>query len=168
QGERILPAGLDGGSEPAHARHGLARGAGPAHRPSRDLPVVPDGWMAVAVQPARPLGAPSRGPQLLPVDRLLLSYLSIVTVVALHRAPTHPACWWLVLANVLSGVLIVLLTTPGLGPIGRMLREIYPLVLLVGLYGQLDILNAGGIRVHDAAVQRWELALFGAQVSREW
>jgi hypothetical protein len=89
-------------------------------------------------------------------------------VVALHRAPTHPACWWLVLANALSGVLIVLLTTPGLGPIGRMLREIYPLVLLVGLYGQLDILNAGGIRVHDAAVQRWELALFGGQVSREW
>ena len=124
--------------------------------------------MAVAVQPAHPLGAPPRRPQLLPVDRLLLAYLTIVCVVAVHRAPAHPACWWLVLANVLSAVLIVLLTTPGLGPVGRMLREIYPLVLLVGLYGQLDILNAGGVRVHDAAVQRWELALFGGQLSREW
>ena len=130
--------------------------------------MVSDGRVAVAVQPARPLGVPPRRPQLLPVDRLLLTYLSIVTIVALHRAPAHPACWWLVLANVLSGVLIILLTTPGLGPVGRMLREIYPLVLLVGLYGQLDVLNAGGIRVHDAAIQRWELALFGGQVSREW
>ena len=28
--------------------------------------------------------------------------------------------------------------------------------------------RAAGVRVHDALVQRWELALFGAQVSREW
>jgi membrane-associated phospholipid phosphatase len=55
-----------------------------------------------------------------------------------------------------------------LGRFGRNLREIYPLVLLVGLYGQLDVLNAGGIRVHDDLVQRWELAIFRAQVSREW
>jgi membrane-associated phospholipid phosphatase len=124
--------------------------------------------MAVAVRPAEPFGAPPRRPQLLPVDRVLLGYFAVVTLVAVHRAPTHPACWWLVLANLLSAVLIGLLTTPGLGSVGRMLREIYPLVLLVGLYGQLDILNAGGIRVHDAAVQGWELALFGGQVSREW
>ncbi len=124
--------------------------------------------MAVAVQPARPVGAPPRRPQLLPVDIVLLGYFAVVTVVAVHRAPHHPACWWLVLANGLSAVLIALLATPGLGPVGRMLREIYPLVLLVGLYGQLDILNAGGVRVHDAVVQRWELALFGGQLSREW
>jgi membrane-associated phospholipid phosphatase len=102
------------------------------------------------------------------VDRILLAYFVVVSAVAVHRAPDHPACWWLLLANGLSAVLIALLTTPGLGPVGRMLREIYPLVLLVGLYGQLDILNAGGVRVHDAAVQGWELAVFGGQVSREW
>lgn len=124
--------------------------------------------MAVAIQPAHPVGAPPRRPRLLPVDLVLLGYFAIVSVVAVHRAPGHPACWWLVLANGLSAVLIALLTTPGLGPVGRMLREIYPLVLLVGLYGQLDILNAGVVRVHDAAVQGWELGLFGTQVSREW
>jgi membrane-associated phospholipid phosphatase len=124
--------------------------------------------MAVALQPARPMGAPPRGPRLLPVDIVLLGYFAVVTVVAVHRAPNHPACWWLVLANGLSAVLVGLLATPGLGRVGRMLREIYPLVLLVGLYGQLDILNAGGVRVHDAAVQGWELALFGGQLSREW
>jgi membrane-associated phospholipid phosphatase len=130
--------------------------------------MVSDGGMAVALRPARPVGAPPRRPHLLRVDWVLLAYFGVVTVVAVHRAPTHPACWWLVLANGLSAVLIGLLTTPGLGPVGRMLREIYPLIQLVGLYGQLDILHAGGIRVHDAAVQAWELALFGGQVSREW
>jgi membrane-associated phospholipid phosphatase len=73
-----------------------------------------------------------------------------------------------VAANALTALLIVLLTRPGLGRVGRTLREIYPLLLLVGLYGQLDVLNAGGVRVHDGLVQRWELDLFGAQVSRTW
>jgi membrane-associated phospholipid phosphatase len=52
--------------------------------------------------------------------------------------------------------------------VGRTLREIYPLLLLVGLYGQLDVLNSGGVQVHDGLVQRWELALFGTQLSRVW
>ena len=65
-------------------------------------------------------------------------------------------------------MLIALLDRPGSGPWAAMLREIYPLLLLVGPTAQLDVLNAGGVRVHDALVQRWELALFGTQVSREW
>ncbi|HUR94950.1 MAG TPA: phosphatase PAP2 family protein [Gemmatimonadales bacterium] len=111
---------------------------------------------------------PPRLSRLLPVDRVLLAYLVVVTAVALRRAPAEPGCWWLIVANALIGLLIWLLTLPGLGRVGRNLREIYPLILLVGLYGQLDVLNAGGIRVHDQLVQRWELGLFGGQVSREW
>lgn len=111
---------------------------------------------------------PPRQPRLLPVDLVLLGYLAVVSVVAIHRAGARPACWWVVAANGLTAVLIALLGRPGLGPVGRILREIYPLLLLVGLYGQLDVLNTGGVRVHDGLVQRWELALFGAQVSREW
>jgi membrane-associated phospholipid phosphatase len=111
---------------------------------------------------------PPREPRLLPVDVVLLGYLAVVSAVAIHRAGARPACWWVVAANGLTAVLIALLGRPGLGPVGRTLREIYPLLLLVGLYGQLDVLNTGGIRVHDGLVQRWELALFGAQVSREW
>ena len=111
---------------------------------------------------------PPRQPRLLPVDVVLLGYLAVVSAVAIHRAGAHPACWWVVVANGMTAVLIALLGRPGLGRVGRILREIYPLLLLVGLYGQLDVLNTGGVRVHDGLVQRWELALFGAQVSREW
>jgi membrane-associated phospholipid phosphatase len=124
--------------------------------------------MAVAVQPSVPMRMPPREPRLLPVDVVLLGYLAVVSAVAIHRAGARPACWWVVAANGLTAVLIALLGRPGLGRVGRTLREIYPLLLLVGLYGQLDVLNTAGVRVHDGLVQRWELALFGTQVSREW
>jgi membrane-associated phospholipid phosphatase len=102
------------------------------------------------------------------VDRVLLVYLAVVTVVAVHRAHAQPSCWWVVAGNAFMAVLIVLLNRPRLGRVGRALREIHPLLLLVVLYGQLDVLNRGGAAVHDALVQRWEVALFGMQVSREW
>lgn len=89
-------------------------------------------------------------------------------MVAVVRAPGQPACWWLLLAHALFVVLLFLVTRPGLGPVGRTLRELYPLFLLPGLYSELDILNAPGMAVHDALVRQWELFVFGAQVSRDW
>ena len=125
--------------------------------------------MAVAVRPSASIQSPSpHQAGLLPVDVILLGYLGIVTVVAVHRAPSQPGCWWLVVANGFVGLLIALLSRPGLGRLGSVLREIYPLLLLVGLYGQLDVLNRGVVRAHDALVQQWELGLFGIQVSRVW
>lgn len=123
--------------------------------------------MALAVNPPIAAAAPRRG-TLQAVDLLLLGYLAIVSVVALRRAPTQPECWWLLGAHALFLVLLALITRPQSGRLGRTLREIYPLLLLVGLYGELDVLNGIGATVHDAVVQRWELALFGAQVSRDW
>jgi membrane-associated phospholipid phosphatase len=38
----------------------------------------------------------------------------------------------------------------------------------LGLYSELDVLNSGGGAVHDQMVQRWELLVFGTQISREW
>jgi membrane-associated phospholipid phosphatase len=112
---------------------------------------------------------PSSSESLRPVDYLLLGYLSIVSIVAFVRAPEEPGCWWLLVAHALFLVLLFLLTRPGLGPVGRAIREIYPLMLLVGLYAELDVLNGVGTRpVHDALVQRWELALFGTQASVAW
>jgi hypothetical protein len=104
-----------------------------------------------------------------PVDLLLLGYLSVVSVVAAGRLDRVPDCWWLLLAHTLFVVLLVLLTRPNLGTFGRAVREVYPLLLLLGLYSELDVLNgSGAVAVHDALVQRWEVATFGAQVSAEW
>jgi membrane-associated phospholipid phosphatase len=102
------------------------------------------------------------------VDLLLLGYLSIVTVVAALRAPDRPGCWWLLVAHGLFVALLFLLTRPGLGPVGRTIREIYPLLLLPGLYSELDILNPSSMPVYDELVRQWEVVLFGGQVSREW
>ena len=125
--------------------------------------------MAVATETARQRAATAHRTQLRPVDLLLAGYLAVVSLVALDRAPEQPGCWWLLAAHALFGALLYLLTRPGLGPVGRTIRELYPLLLLAGLYSELDVLNGpGGIRVYDATVQRWELAIFGSQLSTEW
>jgi membrane-associated phospholipid phosphatase len=104
-----------------------------------------------------------------PVDILLLGYLGVVSVVAAVRAPVQPGCWWLLVAHGLFVLLLVLLAQPGLGPVGGALRELYPLLLLVGLYAELDVLSGPGTgRVYDATVQRWELTLFGSQTAMTW
>ena len=57
--------------------------------------------------------------------------------------------------NALIALLIVLLTRPGLGRVGRVLREIHPLLLLVGLYGaarRAQPGRRGGARRAGAAV----------------
>ena len=115
-----------------------------------------------------PSGAIAASHKLRAVDFLLLGYLIVVSVVVTLRAPGSSASWWLLLAHALFVVLLFLLTRPGLGPVGRTIREIYPLLLLPGLYSELDILNSGAVHVYDALVQRWELMLFGSQISREW
>ncbi len=103
------------------------------------------------------------------VDLLLLAYTAVTSVVAAARRGRFPECEWILVANGLMAVLIVLLARRDLGLFGRRIREIYPIFLLVGLYSALDVLNGGGrIAVHDAAVQRWEAALFGGQPSRDW
>jgi membrane-associated phospholipid phosphatase len=124
--------------------------------------------MALAVTGSPPVPAPARPAPLRPVDWLLLTYLTVVSVVAILRAPSRPGCWWLLVAHVLFGVLLYLITRPGLGPVGRTIREIYPLFLLPGLYSELDILNSDALPVYDRLVQQWELLLFGSQISREW
>ena len=115
-----------------------------------------------------PSPAPTRSESLRAADLLLLAYITVVSVVAAVRIPESPGCWWLLLAHALFLVLLFLLTRPGLGPVGRTIREIYPLLLLPALYSELDVLNSATPSVHDALVQRWELLVFGSQISREW
>ncbi len=100
------------------------------------------------------------------LDKVILGYVAVVSALALWRAPGNPGCWWLLAAHALVVLLILLLQRPGLGPVGRVIREIYPVVLLILFYSEIDILNAGGIVIHDATIQSWELAVFGEQVSQ--
>lgn len=124
--------------------------------------------MALAVGDP-PKKAPGRQTSpLRPVDLILLVYLLVVSVVAASRASAQPGCWWLLLAHALFLVLLFLITRPGLGPVGRTIRELYPLFLLPGLYSELDVLNSPSLPVYDAVVQRWESFIFGTQISREW
>jgi membrane-associated phospholipid phosphatase len=107
--------------------------------------------------------------RLRPVDRVILAYVAVASAVAAVRLPTIRSCAWVLAANGLIVLLIALVTRPGLGRAGRALREVYPLLIVVGLYGALDLLSGfGAASTHDPAVQRWEAAIFGGQVSREW
>jgi membrane-associated phospholipid phosphatase len=98
----------------------------------------------------------------------MFGYLAIVSVVAVLRLEARPGASWVLAANLLFAVLIVLLRRPNLGGLGRTLGEFYPLVLLPALYGSLDLLNGPAARTWDTLVQGWETALFGRQVSVTW
>jgi membrane-associated phospholipid phosphatase len=131
--------------------------------------MVSFGGMDLAEPRRTPKPEPARPRLLRPVDVLLLAYVAVVSAVAAARLSTFPACAWVLGANALIVVLILLVTRPDVGPFGRLVHEVYPIVLLLGFYASLDILNGGGrVRAHDATVQGWEAALFGGQPSRDW
>ena len=46
--------------------------------------------------------------------------------------------------------------------------EFYPLFALVALYASIGAVNTAAGISHDAAVQRWEQAVFGGQPARDW
>ena len=169
QGQRVLPAGLDRRPGAAHPRHGLARRARPATRAGRDLRLVPERGMAVAVAAAPAgrvgtrLSASAGGPAARRIPGRRLGGRGR------PRARRFPTAGGSSLAHALFARAARPAHPPGLGPRRPQLREIYPLLLLVGaLQRARRAERAGGVRVHDATVQRWELALFGAQLSREW
>jgi membrane-associated phospholipid phosphatase len=104
-----------------------------------------------------------------PAERLLLGYVGIIVVVSLMRLPTQPAIAWVIAAHLLCALLVLLAARPGLGSIGRTIRELYPLLLLGALYPAIDILNGfGAVSTHDRTVRGWEHLLFGGDLSRTW
>lgn len=120
-------------------------------------------------EPGERGGSEPIGRRLRPVELLLLGYVLVVSAVAVVRISTFPECRWLLVANALIVILIALASRRDLGPFGRVVRDVYPIMLLLALYGSLDLLNGRGrIPVHDARVQAWEAALFGGQPSRDW
>jgi membrane-associated phospholipid phosphatase len=130
--------------------------------------VVSEGRVALALPTSSGQPAATERHSLRAVDWLLLGYLSIVSVVAVIRARTQPDCWWLLLAHALFVLFLLLLTRHGSGRVGRTIRELYPILLLLAFYSELDVLTSSSTPVYDRTIQRWELLVFGAQISREW
>jgi membrane-associated phospholipid phosphatase len=107
--------------------------------------------------------------KLRPMDWGVLAYAAIASVVALARLQRIPGVEWTLVANALVIPLVWLLNRPGMGRFGRGLAEVYPIILVILFYGALDVLTGhGAITTHEKAIQHWETAIFGGQVSREW
>ncbi len=102
------------------------------------------------------------------MDRLLAVYGLLVMLIALTRLD-QPGMGWIIVAHAMVPLLAWLATRARHDGVGGLLRGIYPVAILLGLYGSLDILNGfGAAPVHDAAIQRIEAALFGMQPARDW
>jgi membrane-associated phospholipid phosphatase len=108
---------------------------------------------------------------LAPIDRATLAYVAVALAFTLARGPrTWPAVvllpLWLLLVALVAAVIAP--RARRAGPVGRFLAEFYPLLMTVGLYTHVGLVNAAGGVSHDALVQRWEAVLFGGQPSVEW
>lgn len=109
------------------------------------------------------------GHRLLLIDKIVMGYAAIVVVVALTRLDVSAGNWGVALGHALMFPLAWLVRRPGLGRVGRVLGDIYPLFLLMPLYGALDVLQGpGGFPLNDAIVLRWEQAIFGELKSELW
>jgi membrane-associated phospholipid phosphatase len=105
----------------------------------------------------------------LPIDRLTLGFIVLFAAILLSHAGEVESLPWLLLGDVLVIVLVLLLRRlPAEGMVADVLGGAYPLVLASAFYWQLGDMHLDVGRLHDAVVQRWEMALFGAQVSATW
>lgn len=120
---------------------------------------------------AFPVAPPPEGgaPRPRAAEVFLCVYAAIVTVTALTRLDLTRGNWLVALAYALIILLLWLLTRPGLGPTGRVLREIMPLVTMLVGYAALDVLSGGGqLPAHDRVLLAWEQGAFGMQPARDW
>jgi hypothetical protein len=106
------------------------------------------------------------------IDRATLAYVAALgaALAWLWRDGLPPSWIYVVVAHVLLAVLACLapLARRGPGRLGKILAEWYPLILLVGLYNVLGVINLEEARAYDRVVQAWELRVFGVQASAAW
>nr|MBA2291076.1 phosphatase PAP2 family protein [Gemmatimonadales bacterium] len=102
------------------------------------------------------------------VDWMLSAYGVVVAAVGLTRL-SFPGAGMVVVAHLALPLLAWLSTHTTETSTGRFLRAYYPVLLLIGLYSALDVLNRfGAVHVWDAPIMRLEAMLFGGQPAREW
>ena len=107
---------------------------------------------------------------LAPLDRWTLGYLGFAAAMLFAPWRPRPAGALAIFAGY-AALAALALAAPRLRRRGGMpgfLADVYPLVAAVGLYTAIGMVNAAAGVSQDAAVQRWEQALFGGQPSLEW
>jgi len=124
--------------------------------------MVSEGWLDLTTT------TPRQGPGWRLVDRMLAAYGVLVAMLALTRM--HQAgMGWVLAAHLAVPLLAWLLATAPLTATTRVLRGLYPLLLLTGLYSAIDVFNGfGAATTWDHQIQRIEQAIFGMQPSRDW
>ncbi len=105
------------------------------------------------------------------IDRVTLGYLAVAFAFTLLRGPRQPSVQITLVLALAAATLVAGWLAPRArrgGPLGRLLGEFYPLLLTLGLYTHVGLVNGAAGVSHDDLVQGWELALFGGQVSLSW
>lgn len=106
----------------------------------------------------------------LPLDRWSVGYAAFAAAVTIGRWPSEgrglPAV--LLLYAVLGAMALLAPRARRGGALVRFLGEFYPLLLTVGLYTAIGVLNHAAGTSHDLAVQAWEAAVFGGQPAHDW
>ena len=107
---------------------------------------------------------------MLPVDGLVAVYNLALALVWGALAPKAWFASWLAVAHLAgAGLPLLLRRRPGLSPLGAALREIYPLLWLVGFWFELDyLLPLLHPAFFDRYVVRLDRALFGASWGTAW
>lgn len=106
----------------------------------------------------------------LALDRWSLAYAAFAATVTLVRWPAdrRGAAPLLLVYALLAGLALLAQRLRRGGAPARFLGDFYPLLLAVGLYGAIGVLNTAAGTSHDATVRRWEAAAFGGQPAHDW
>jgi membrane-associated phospholipid phosphatase len=104
------------------------------------------------------------------VDITTLLYVAVATAAVLAFSDGDHADWiWLLTAHALLVALVLLAPAArAAGPVGHFLGDWYPILLLLGLYAEVGVVNLDLGSQHDQAIQRLELWVFGSQLSYRW
>lgn len=109
------------------------------------------------------------GSRYLLIDKIVLGYSMIITVVALTRVDLTAANWGVAFGHALVPLLIWLVRRPGLGKFGTVAGDLYLMFIIFGFYVSLDVLQGPNpTLVYDELVIGWERAIFGGLPSEEW
>jgi hypothetical protein len=108
-----------------------------------------------------------RGTGLLAIDRVAIGYLSLTGALSLAGGPKGVAFTAL---HVFAIFLIVMMSRRPLprGQLATFFRLLYPVIATPLLYHELSYLTQLVVTgFYDPIVQRWEVAVFGSQISQE-